>query len=100
MHEVNTGSQTPGPQSSNLCNLALSTPIIPLPEKNKSLENPVFPANNSCDINTGIGVAQGDTTVCQEVNLNVAISNEPVKCNLRASRPKKPLDKRGDFLWY
>jgi len=79
---------------------SLSTSIIPLPEKNKSLENPVFPANNSCDNNTRICVAQGDTTVCQEVNLNVAISNEPAKCNLRASRPKKPLDKREDFLGY
>ena len=79
---------------------SLSTPIIPLPEKNKSLENPVFPTNNSCDNNLRICVAQGDTTLCQEVKLNVAISNEPAKCNLRASRPKKPFDKREDFLWY
>ena len=76
---------------------SLSTSIIPLPEKNKSLENPVFPANNSCDNNTRICEAQGDTTVCQEVNLNVAISNEPAKCNLWASRPKTPFDKREDF---
>jgi hypothetical protein len=68
---------------------SLSTPIIPLPEKNKCHENPVFPANNSCDNNTRICVAQDEVTVCQEVNLNVAISNEPAKCNLRASRPKK-----------
>jgi len=79
---------------------SLSTPIIPLPEKNKSLENPVFPANNSCDNNMRICVAQSDTTACHEVNLSVAISNEPAKCNLRASRPKKPFDKREDFLWY
>jgi hypothetical protein len=74
--------------------------IIPLPEKNKCVENPVFPANNSCDNNTTICAAQDEVTVCQEVNLNVAISNEPAKCNLRASRPKKPFDKKEDFLWY
>ena len=93
------------PKNTSRC-LKQLTPHIPLgdnrfvPLSNLQDENPVFPANNSCDINTGIGVAQGDTTVCQEVNLNVAISNEPAKCNLRASRPKKPLDKREDFLGY
>jgi hypothetical protein len=74
--------------------------IFPLPEKNKYLENPVFPANNSCDNNTMICVAQDKVTVCQEVNPNAAISNEPTKCKLRASCPKKPLDKKEDFLWY
>ena len=45
---------------------------------------------------------QGDAAACQESNLKVPISNEPAKCNLRASRPKKnpPLDKKEDFLWY
>jgi hypothetical protein len=76
-----------------------SKPIIPLPEKNKCLENPVSPTNNSCDNNTMICAAQ-DVTIGQEVNLNAAISNEPTKYNLRASRPKKPFDKKEDFLWY
>jgi len=79
---------------------SLSSPIIPLPEKNKYLVNLVSPANNSCDNNTRICVAHDNVIVCQEVNLNVAISNEPAKCNLRASRPKKPSDKKEDFLWY
>jgi len=79
---------------------SLSTPPIPLPEKNKCYENPVFPANNSCDNNMMICVAQEETTVYQEVHFNVAISNEPAKCNLRSSRPKKPSDKKDDFLWY
>jgi len=45
-------------------------------------------------------VDQGDAAACQESNLKVPISNEPAKCNLRASWPKKPLDKKEDFLWY
>jgi hypothetical protein len=79
---------------------SLSKPIITLPEKNKCLANPVFPANNSSDNNTTICVAQDEVTVCQEVSLNVAISNESAKCNLRVSHPKKPFDKKEDFLWY
>ena len=66
---------------------ALSTPPIPLAEKNKCYENPVFPAYNSCDKNT-ICIAQEETTVHQEVDLNVAVSNEPSKCNRRASGTK------------
>ena len=42
---------------------SLSTPLIPLPEKSKCYENPVFPANNSCDNNTMICVAQEEPTI-------------------------------------
>jgi len=79
---------------------SLSSPIIPLPEKNKYLVIPVSPANDGCDDNTRIYVAHDNVNVCQEVNLNVTISNEPANCTLRASRPKKPSDKKEDFLWY
>jgi len=80
---------------------SLSSLIIPLPEKNKYLVNPVSPENNCCDNNTSIYVTHDNVTVCQEVNLSVTISNEPAKYNLRASRPKKkPFDKKKDFLWY
>jgi hypothetical protein len=47
-----------------------------------------------------ICAAQDEVTAGQEVNLNAAISNEPTKYNLRASRPKKTFDKKEDFLWY
>jgi len=58
---------------------SLSSPIIPLPEKNKYLVIPVSPANNSCDNKTRICVTHDNVTVCQEVNFNVAISNKPAK---------------------
>jgi len=46
-----------------------------------------------------IGTLWREKLSCQqEVNLNVTISNEPAKCNLRASQPKKkPSDKRRIF---
>jgi len=47
-----------------------------------------------------ICIAQEETTVYQEVDLNVAVSNEPPKCNLRASQPKKPSDKKDDFFMH
>ena len=78
---------------------SLSSPIIPLPEKYKYLVIPVSPANDGCDDNTRIYVAHDNVNVCQEVNLNVTISNELAKCNLKAPRLKKP-DKKEDFLWY
>jgi hypothetical protein len=62
------------------------------------MKNPVFPTNNSCDNNTMICIAQEETTVYQEVDVNVAVSNEPSKCNHRASRTKKPSDKN-DFFY-
>jgi hypothetical protein len=77
-----------------------SIPIIPLPGKNKYHENPVLPVNNSCDNITMIRVAHDEVNECQEVNLNIAISNEPAKCNPRASRSKKPSEKKDDFLRY
>jgi len=76
---------------------SLSSPIIPLPEKNKYLVNPVSPANNSCYNNTRICVAHDNVTVCQEINLNVASSNEPAQCKLRASRPQNLLIKMRIF---
>ena len=68
---------------------SLLTPIIPLPEKYRYDENSVFPPNNSCDNNTMNCVAQEEPTVFQEAKFNVAISNEPAKCNHRTSRLKK-----------
>jgi hypothetical protein len=84
----------------NLCFSSSLTPTIPLPEKNKCYEIPVSPAKNSGDNNITNCVAQEEPTVSQEANLNVAINNEPAKCNLRASRLKKPFDNKDDFLWY
>ena len=45
-------------------------------------------------------VVQEEPSVLQEAKFNVAISNEPVKCNYRTSCLKKPSDKKDDFLWY
>jgi hypothetical protein len=78
----------------------LLTLTIPLSEKNKCYEIPDFPAKNSGDNNTMNCVVQVEPTVSQEGNLNVAINNEPAKCNLRASRLKNPFDNKDDFLWY
>ena len=60
---------------------SLSTPPIPLAEKNKCYEN-----------NTMICIDQEETIVRQEVDPNVAVSNEPPSCDLRASQPTKPSD--------
>jgi len=77
---------------------SLSTPPIPLAEKNKCYENPTFPASNSCDINTMICIAQEETIVHHKTDLNAAVSNEPPNCNPRASRPTKPSDSVSDNL--
>ena len=79
---------------------SLLTPPIPLAEKKKKkcYENPTFPVYNSCDNNTMICIAQEETTVHQEADLNAAVSNEPPNCNLRASRPTKPSDSVSDNL--
>jgi len=62
--------------------------------------DPTYPEIKSCVTNTRSSADQGDAAAaCQESNLKVPISNEPAKCNPRASRPKKPLDKK-EFLWY
>ena len=65
---------------------SLSTPPIPLAE-NKCYEN-----------NTMICIAQEETIVRQEVDPNVAASNEPPNCDLRASQPTKPSDSVSDNL--
>ena len=43
-------------------------------------------------------IAQDETIVHQEVVPNVAVSNEPPNCDLRASQPTKPSDSMSDNL--
>ena len=74
-----------------------STPIIPLPGKNKSLENLVSPTNSSSDYNTMICVPHEEASVFQSANLNIVTSNEPLICNPRAPRQKNPLNRNDDF---
>ena len=77
-----------------------STPIIPLPGKNMSLENLVSPTNSSSYYNTMICVPHEEASVFKSANLNVVISNKPSICNPRAPRQKKKPLNKNDFLWY
>jgi hypothetical protein len=65
---------------------------IPLPEKNKSNENPLFPVDNSCVNNMRDCV--DERTVLQDVHYNEGKNVEPTKDNHRSSRQKKNLLKK------